>query len=189
MTSNANSLEKAIIEEAKRGRRVKDIIKELEKRGFDREEILRNIVLLAESGKITLEKPLPTCFREYVFSRYTIDFWLLLAILLSTIFSTLLISPESNFALIRWTFAFIFVLFVPGITLTKIIKPNADVVELVVYGFSLSVIISVLIGVMLNYLWMLKFIWILFSLSSATLVLLLVMLMQDYRRLRQLKQL
>jgi len=124
---------------------------------FTEEEILEAIKRLEGEEKIELNHNIPTC---YSFTQYLknadYNLWLYL-VFLSSLGALLIIHLTSAIyplIIARWILGSLFILFLPGYALIEALFPkrgSLDVVERLALSTGLSIAITPLIGLLLNY--------------------------------------
>jgi uncharacterized membrane protein len=103
----------------------------------------------------------------------------LLLVLLATVLTTIfVVTPRLNETIIRTFLGLLLILFIPGYSLIAALFPNKgdlDGIERTLLSFGLSIAITPLIGLILNYTpWGIRLTPILISLSAFTLIMLLI---------------
>lgn len=123
--------------------------------GITFEEIRDTISELKRDGKIVLSEPrVKGSFLNYVTNIYrSAPFWLTVIVsmfVITTIYSAPQTVPWST---IRIFAGSVFVLFIPGYTLTQLLFPTKDMnqIEYIAMSIGLSLAITPLIGLILNY--------------------------------------
>ncbi len=146
-----------------------------EKSPASREAIVDHITQLREEGRIELEQPVPppTEFSLYLRSPWSRWFWYVVAVLVATIISGLLIPVEAGwFIAIRYILGFTFILFIPGYCFVEALFPNKgelDEIERFSLSIGLSLAISPLTALILNFTpWGIRTIPVFVSLSLVT---------------------
>ncbi len=138
-------------------RKVKDVVNALQQ--IDKlitfEEIRETISELREEKKVTLLEPLAeVSFSKHVTSFSAVmPFWLTIAVTITCIFTIYLMPPDSVWSLVRIIVGMIFVLFIPGYLLIQLLYPGKemDMIERLALSLGLSLALTALIGLILNY--------------------------------------
>ncbi len=123
---------------------------------IDENEVIDAIKSLHEEGKISLEPPpVPaSSMLEYLLRIENLWFPLALISIAVTMLSIYIIPPGSMFKPVRWVFGSIFVLFLPGFLTVEALFPDPrelDNIERLALSMGLSLAITPLIGLLLNY--------------------------------------
>lgn len=202
---NEQALEELIINvvEEKKPKKVRELASYLKKTyKISTKTTIRLVKQLEKNGKLTLRKKSPLELRtpaqttlkpqsvlNYLQSPQATDVWIVLALALTAIVAALLI-PENLYpvVILRWILGSLFVLFLPGYAITAAVFPKRelDLTEKVAVGFGLSLAISPLVGLILNFTpWGITLTPILICLSLITG---LSMLIGVYRKMRVLKE-
>jgi len=123
-----------------------------------REKDAFKIVLAMENaGKIRLTRPpdkIPSSFHDYVFSEYTIWFWSIIIISVVTMSAVFTVtSDNSSLIFLRYIFGTVFLLFLPGYSLIKVLFPGKNIgnLERIVLSMGLSLSLLPVVGIFLNY--------------------------------------
>ncbi len=150
------------------------VLKVSEKLKIKRYEAARRIYKLRELGLIEFIDPNPpTTLTRYLFSTYSVWFWLIaLAVIL--VFSSIYLLPSSPpFIYLRYVFGSVFILYLPGSSLIELLYPkpgDLSQLERVALSIGLSLALVPLIGLVLNYTpWGIKLDPVFASLSLVTL--------------------
>lgn len=141
---------------------VKELIEVLKTQYFIPREIsLKIIKKLEEKDEISLKKREPKYMKTqctvkdiYLFNKDNLDFWAPFIIGICGILSTLFISSELfPLNILRWIFGGIFVIFLPGYSLTQIIflEKNLDEIKIIALSVGLSLFSSSLVAFILNF--------------------------------------
>ncbi|MFX1486634.1 MAG: DUF1616 domain-containing protein [Promethearchaeota archaeon] len=163
-------LEKLILKAIKEEelKTVRDLVAYLEK-AYDlpKRAVLSIVTHMKEKGKLIFHKkdiqtsegsafaaPKPQSFIDYLQSPQATDFWVTLTFTVAATVASLLI-PEDLYpaAFLRWVLGALFVFFLPGYALTTAIFPlkDLDSVEEIALSFGLSLAVTPLLGLMLNF--------------------------------------
>lgn len=167
----------------KTAKQLTNLIKQ--KQALPETDITELLIELESENKIYFPKeepPTHTTFKEYVFSSKAAWYWIttvLAAVTTITVFAI----PESDLPLVylRYSLGIIFVLFLPGFAFIKALFPsgvpikasseNVDTIERVALGFGMSLALSPMVGLILNYTpWGIQLTPITLSLLALTLV-------------------
>ncbi|HDN01378.1 MAG TPA: DUF1616 domain-containing protein [Candidatus Bathyarchaeota archaeon] len=141
----------------KKAETVSDIVELVSRRyGIKEDEVINAVKSLHEDGKISLEPPpVPaSSMFEYLLRIESLWFPLALTIIAVTMLSIYLFPQESIFKPVRWVFGSIFVLFLPGYLTVEALFPDPrelDSIERLALSMGLSLAITPLIGLLLNY--------------------------------------
>jgi len=125
---------------------------------LSQEELAEAVRRLKEESKIFLEMPPPgvKSFREYIMLReWNTWFSFVVLICLLTVVAVYLVPSVYPYITLRWIAGSIFVLFLPGYVTVQALFPfsrDLDDVERFALSVGLSLAITPLIGLMLNYL-------------------------------------
>ena len=98
--------------------------------------------------------------KEVQFIIYFIGFALFLSVLLR------IVNKISILATLRAVFGWVFVIFIPGYLIIKLFFKDMNEIETIAYSFGISIIVIVIIGLLLNWLWEISLIPILVLLFS-----------------------
>ena len=131
------------------------------------------------------QEDIPSSLTGYLFSDLALWFWVVFS--LSVLASVLVfLFPDDSFPLvyIRSVFGTVFVLFLPGYSLIKILfsSKELDKIERVVLSIGVSLALVSIVGLLLNYTpWGIRVIPLTFCLLGLTLVFALVAVIQEYK--------
>ena len=167
-----------------------------EKTQLSNEKIIDQILRLEGEGKITLVKPPRADLTNLgVFLRTGDAYWYWISMILEvmTVFIVLLI-PENSYPLAyaRYLLGMIFILWLPGYSLTKAIFPtgppiasstkNLDMIERIALSIGLSLAIVPVVGLFLNYTsWGVRLIPLVIGLLGLTTIFATVGIVREYR--------
>lgn len=138
-------------------RKVKDLVNALQQTNklITFEEIRETIAELRKEKKVTLLEPLvEVSFSKHITSFSAVmPFWLTIAVTTTCILSIYLLPPDSVWSLVRIVVGMIFVLFIPGYLLVQLLYPGKemDTIERLALSLGLSLALTSLIGLILNY--------------------------------------
>jgi hypothetical protein len=139
-----------------------------QKYNLPEEKILGIILRLEDENKIQFDsinsrKPGHLiALKNYIFSKDSIWYWITNSLVIGTATSVFVI-PQSDYPIIyvRQVLGVLFVLFLPGLVLMKALYPCSvpistpseyiDAVERLAFGFALSIALTAVIGLALNY--------------------------------------
>lgn len=110
--------------------------------------------LRKEKKVILLEPPVAVSFRKHITSfSAVIPFWLPIAVTITCILAIYLLPPDSFLSPVRIVVGMIFVLFIPGYLLIQLLYPGKemDTIERVALSLGLSLALTSLMALMLNY--------------------------------------
>lgn len=126
--------------------------------GVSREDLAEALRKIKDEDKIILEMPPPSVksFREYIMLREW-NAWYAYVVLVCTLtlIAIYLIPSIYPYVALRWVAGSIFVLFIPGYVTVQALFPRGrdlDEIERVALSIGLSLAITPLIGLLLNYL-------------------------------------
>ena len=126
-----------------------------ESEGVRFEKVARSLHSLWEGGRIRLSNTSPPRgVVGYLFSHYSVWFWLACAALISSLASIYLFPAWAPFSYIRIALGFISALYLPGAALVEALYPKEeDLEELERFAVSVGVSVAVtpLVGFMLNF--------------------------------------
>ena len=135
----------------KKNVKVGTLIMESEKLGFDTKESAKILFKMVRHGKVRLVNPNnPENFRNFIFSSYALEFWIVTSITALTIISIYVPSLQP----LRYVLGSIFVLFIPGYSLIEALYPkesDLQPLERLALSIGLSLAIVPLVGLILNY--------------------------------------
>jgi len=133
---------------------VNELISNSKNFGIKSNESAKELFKMIKNKLVILEDPSPPKnFSHYIFSIYSLDFWIILALLSLTIISIYF----SSFLLIlylRYILGSLFVLFLPGYSLIEFLYPKKEELmplERLALSIGLSLALVPLIGLLLNY--------------------------------------
>jgi hypothetical protein len=187
-TFKSETIDKFILETLKKSKPKPKTVKELaalvnKEHGVPIKKVLDRIEELEIEGKINLKQPegkgaapVPDNILEYITSfneLYTIEFWVVIGLVAATIPAALFIPADHPLVAIRWILGIIFVLFLSGYALTSALFPTGeeiDGIEKIALSFGLSLAVAVFDGLALNFLWEIRLVPLLVTLSIFTLV-------------------
>lgn len=168
--TNNNTIEKAILRtlQYEKPKTVKKLIERtVELTSGDKYEVYLIVQELERTKRIHLGSPkiirkLPESIPEYFvkFNYFSIEFWsiFLLTILFFPII--ILIPEESSFLFLRVIFGFLFILFIPGWSITNLFFPKLyetiDQFERILIATGLNVGIAIFSGLILNQVWIIN---------------------------------
>ncbi len=155
-----------LILDALRSRRfnsVREIVRTLEVSGVKQTVTLRVIKDLAREGEVVLNPPSApddavmapvTSLKHYLGSTLSIDLWLTLLLLALGITTPFLIPNLFPLVTVRWVFAGIFLVFIPGFAFVRSLYPFdrfIDYWERLALSIGLSIALDVLVAFALNF--------------------------------------
>ena len=140
------------------------------------EKVARSLHSLWEGGRIQLnDTSPPDGVVGYLFSHYSVWFWLVCAALISSLASIYLFPAWAPFSYIRIALGFISSLYLPGAALIEVLYPKEeDLEELERFAVSVGVSVAVtpLVGFLLNYTpWGIRLDPIVISITGLTMIL------------------
>lgn len=168
-----------------------------EKLSLTDDEALKYVIRLLDEGKIALReppKPSPNSLSAYVRSSEAYWFWATLILAVATVIAVFVI-PESAYPIvyIRYVLGSIFVLWLPGYTLIKVLFPsgviskqdspeNLDMVARAALSIGMSLALVPIVGLLLNYTpWGIRLTPITLSLLALTIILAVIALIREYQ--------
>ncbi len=185
-TFKSETIDKLIFETLKISKPKPKTVKELatlvnKEHGVPIKKVLDRIEELEIEGKINLKQPegkgaapVPDNILDYITSfEYGLEFWIVIALVVATIPAALFIPADHPLVAIRWVLGIIFVLFLSGYALTSALFPTGDEIdgiEKIALSFGLSLAVAVFDGLALNFLWEIRLVPLLVTLSIFTLV-------------------
>ncbi|MCW4000710.1 MAG: DUF1616 domain-containing protein [Candidatus Bathyarchaeota archaeon] len=127
---------------------------------LDTESILNLIVELENEGNLIFtDRSSTSNFRSYIFSKKASWFWVVIILSIGSCLSTFIISDSAS--PIRLVFSSIFVLFLPGYAIIRLLFPikvpittqsqNMDDIERIAMSFGTSIVLVPMVGLILNY--------------------------------------
>lgn len=156
---------------------------------LDEDSFVETLKSMEAKGVLTFRKPKYRfeTFLDYLFSLTVTDWlWTSFSMVLLAVLAVATIPPSSPFAPIRWGLGSLFVLYLPGYALLRLLFPvgsNLDSIERFALAFGLSLAIVPLVGLVLNYTpWGIRFEPIVASLALFTLCSELVAAVREYLR-------
>jgi hypothetical protein len=128
------------------------------------EKIVKALLQLEREGKISFtkkENPLPTKLETYLFSEKARWYWTTIGLAITTTIVVFTIPSTSQLVYARSALGIIFLIFLPGYALVKMLYPekvpiktsseNLDCIERVALSLVLSLALAPLVGLILNY--------------------------------------
>ena len=142
---------------------------------------------LKKEGRISLEdiKPATTLLQILRNWERILYFYVSILMALAAILAIYVIPPDFPFVILRWAFGALFVLFIPGYVAVEALFGFADVdlFERIALSIGLSVALTILVGLLLNYTpWGVTLTPIVISLTAVTILLDMVALLRCYSR-------
>ena len=120
-------------------------------------EIIEHIVNLQNQGKLTFKEEsvfIPMSLKSYFLSSHSYWYWIIITLALATT-TTVFIIPENltPFIYIRYVLVFIFILFLPGYSLTRLLFSTKELngIERVALSIGMSLAIVPITGLILYY--------------------------------------
>jgi len=154
-----DALQKYIIRLVKMGKveTVSQLVESVGKRyRIGEDEVIQAVKALNEEGKIVLEPPPIPADNILGYLKRVENLWfpLSLLVILITVLTIYLVPEESIIKPVRWIFGSIFVLYLPGYLTVEALFPDPtelDNIERIALSIGLSLAITPLIGLILNY--------------------------------------
>jgi hypothetical protein len=119
------------------------------------EKAIKDIYTLEKNNKLTLINPqYPKNFTNYLLSGYSLFFWIQLLFIVFFYFITYHFVYEYPIVFIKYVSSFLFILYVPGYALLNAIyykKDEIERVQKISYILAMSIVITAIIGLILNY--------------------------------------
>jgi hypothetical protein len=128
------------------------------------QKIISQIIELENEGRLLINKqepPTKSYTKTLLLSRKAFWYWGTISLVLVTCLAVFFIPDSSQFLFVRFIFAVVFLLFLPGYTLIKLLYPeelpmkaaseDIDKIERVALSFGLSLVLTPLIGLAINY--------------------------------------
>lgn len=135
---------------------VKELVQLVQKEfSIPKEELMRHIMELSNEGKLKfIEYVLPSTPKGYIFSFKATWYWAIIVLALATSVSVFTI-PEKAYPIVyaRYVLGSIFVLFLPGYSLIKVLFPTweLDNIERIALSIGMSLALVPITGLLLNY--------------------------------------
>jgi len=120
-------------------------------------EIIQHILDLQKQGKLNLKNETiqtPSSFANYITSHHSYWYWAVIVIAFVTTITILIITEyASPIVYVRYIFGSIFILFLPGYSLIKVLFPTKelDKIERTTLSVGISLALVTIIGLILNY--------------------------------------
>lgn len=156
---------------------VECFVSQLSKRqGIRVDEAARRLYKLWEEEKIYLEDPKPPrSVLGYTWSLYSLWFWMLASVVALTMLSIYLLPQKPPYIYLRYAVGSLSVLYLPGYALIGALCPKKEdyePLERIALSIGLSLTLTLLVGMVLNYTpWGIRLNPLYTSLSSLTLIL------------------
>jgi uncharacterized membrane protein len=167
-----------------------------EKTTLSSEEITQLLIQLENEDRLYFTKKetlLPSTPQTYVLSKKAAWYWVTIALAILTTL-TIFIIPDSAYPLVylRSALGIVFVLFLPGFTLIKMLFPskvpiktsseNLDTIERLALGLGMSLTLIPIVGLILNYTpWGLRLAPITLSLLALTIIFETAAVLREYQ--------
>ena len=149
--------------------------------------IMKRVLRLESQGEISFKKPLPSfpsSITEYFFSDWTLWFWIVLSLTLVVSVMVFMVPQDGfPFVYVRYIFSSIFVMFLPGYCLIKVLfgKKKLNDIERFALSVGLSLGLVPLSGLLLNYTpWGIRTTPVTFCLLALTLLFASTAVIRDY---------
>ncbi|MGC8935404.1 MAG: DUF1616 domain-containing protein [Thermoproteota archaeon] len=173
-----------------KGITVDELISSSSKLGIKSYELAKELFNMVKSKLVILEDPSPPeSFSYYIFSTYSLEFWITLVLLSLTLLSVYF-SSSSLVLYLRYVLGSLFVLFLPGYSLIEALYPREEELsplERLALSIGLSLALVPLVGLVLNYTpWGIRLVPVVSSLTVLTFLLMLVASWRKYLYLRLL---
>jgi hypothetical protein len=124
-------------------------------RSVKAEKVIKDIYTLEKNNRLTLIDPnFPKDFFNYFLSGYSVLFWIQLLFIVFFYFVTYYFVYEYPTVFIKYISSFLFILFIPGYALLNAIyykKGEVERVQKISYILVISIVITAIIGLILNY--------------------------------------
>jgi hypothetical protein len=121
------------------------------------QKILEHILNLQNQGKLTFEEDstlIPSTIKGYLSSPHSYWFWTIITLAFATT-ATVFTIPENAYPIVyaRYMLGSIFVVFLPGYSLTKALFPEKEIdnIERVALSIGMSLALVPITGLLLNY--------------------------------------
>lgn len=158
--SEYNAVERQIIDIVKSGHAPKGselveiIVNELK---INEEDAINLLFELEDKEKIIfvdINNNIPDNLQEYVLSSYAYWYWAVITVSLLSVFSVFFLPTDiSNLNYVRYVFGSVYVLFLPGYCIYKIIYLGEEVstTKLILFSIGISVSLISILGLIMNY--------------------------------------
>ena len=143
--------------------------------------------------QFTKQSPLPATPIDYILSAKAIWYWIIITLVSATTVVVFTI-PENSYPLmyLRFALGLVFLFFLPGYALIKMLFPlkvpiqrsteNKDTIERVALSFGMSLVISPIVGLILNYSpWGVRIISITLSLLLLTITFATIAILREFQ--------
>jgi len=151
------------------------------------EAVMKRVLRLESQGKILFEKPpatVPSSLTEYLFSGWAIWFWVVFGLaMVASVMVFVVPEDASPVVYARYVFGSVFVLFLPGYSLIRVLfdSRELDNVERLALSVALSLALVPMAGLLLNYTpWGIRTTPVTFCLLGLTLVFASAAVIRDY---------
>jgi uncharacterized membrane protein len=141
-------------------------------------EILQRVLQLESQGRITLQElpmPMTTDLSAYLKKKEASWYWVTLVLATATAFAVLAIQENLSLLIyMRYILGAIFVVFLPGYALIKLLFPEKELdnIERIALSIALSLALVPMIGLILNYTpWGIRAVPLILSLLALTIIL------------------
>jgi hypothetical protein len=119
------------------------------------DDVIKHIVDLSSEGKLKfIEYSFPSTSKSYIFSIKAAWYWAFIAVAVATTVTVFTV-PEDAYPIVcvRYIFGSIFVLFLPGYSLIKVLLPmrELDDIERAALSIGISLAFVPIVGLFLNY--------------------------------------
>ena len=173
---------------------IKQLIKLVHaKNKISEQKIIERILLLQDQGKIILKDQFPISYtlKDYIISVHS--YWYLALVVLATFTVILILINLENipvigniFIYIRYIFGSIFVLYLPGYSLIKVLMPEKveDLVERVALSIGMSLAIVAINALIINFTpWGISTVSLTISLLALTLIMSTIAIVREHKNL------
>jgi hypothetical protein len=167
-----------------------------EKTALPPEEITRLLIQLENDDLLNFTKketPFPSLPQAYIFSKKALWYWITIALAIATTIAVFVI-PDNAYPVvyIRSALGIVFVLFLPGYALVKMLFPstvpfkasdeNMETIERIALSFGMSLALVPIVGLILNYTpWGIRLVPITLSLLALTIVFATAAVLREYQ--------
>lgn len=170
---------------------VKELVELIrEQNALPQQEIIDQVLHLQNQGKITLKEEITfttPLFESYLLSSRSYWYWITISLALATVTTVFFITENTTpFIYVRYVLGSLFVLFLPGYSLIRVLFPKKELNNIERYALSIGMSIALvpITGLILNYSpWGIRPIPITLSLLVLTAVLATAAIIREYQNI------